>query len=97
MFAKKVKKPIKGNSLCVGRALKGFPRNSTVLVRRPIDMQSPSVEINAVIKLISSSATPDIQKAAIYKYFTADVGYRHPLCAVEPAPKSREEVLGVYQ
>jgi len=60
-------------------------------------MQSPSVEINAVIKLISSSATPDIQKAAIYKYFTADVGYRHPLCAVEPAPKSREEVLGVYQ
>ncbi|KAF9565439.1 hypothetical protein CPC08DRAFT_622454, partial [Agrocybe pediades] len=60
-------------------------------------MQSPSTEMPAVIRLVTASATPDIQKAAICKYFTIDAGYRHPLFLVEPAAESRDRVLAVYQ
>ncbi|KAH9475349.1 hypothetical protein JR316_0012460 [Psilocybe cubensis] len=60
-------------------------------------MQRPSVEIQAVIKMAHSSASPDIQKAAINKYFTSDAGLRHPLYNVKPGFLSREGVLGIYQ
>ncbi|KDR72799.1 hypothetical protein GALMADRAFT_734354 [Galerina marginata CBS 339.88] len=60
-------------------------------------MQNPSVEIHAVIKLVHSSISPDIQKAAVNKYFAADAAFRHPLYRVEPGPLSRERLLGIYQ
>ncbi|EPQ53259.1 hypothetical protein GLOTRDRAFT_111915 [Gloeophyllum trabeum ATCC 11539] len=60
-------------------------------------MQSPAEEIAQVIKLLCSSASPDIQKATVEKYFCPDAEFRHPLCHVPPGIKSREEILGIYQ
>ncbi|KAF8953678.1 hypothetical protein BDZ97DRAFT_1929478 [Flammula alnicola] len=60
-------------------------------------MQSPSQEIHAVIELVNSAVSPDIQKAAINRYFTSDAGFRNPWYAVKPGPLSRESILGIYQ
>ncbi|PBL00218.1 hypothetical protein ARMGADRAFT_368641 [Armillaria gallica] len=60
-------------------------------------MQRPAHEISAVVSLITTAVTPEIQQAGIQRYFTPDAGFRHPLCAVSPGPGSRERVLGIYQ
>jgi hypothetical protein len=60
-------------------------------------MQDPAREISAVLSSITSSSSPDIQRAAVTRYFTEDAGFRNPFFFVKPGPLSREEVLGVYQ
>ncbi|KAF9467618.1 hypothetical protein BDZ94DRAFT_1248556 [Collybia nuda] len=60
-------------------------------------MENPLHEIKSVAALVTAAVSPDIQNAAIRKYFTEDAGLRHPLCSVSPGPLSREDVLGVYQ
>ncbi|KAK0500868.1 hypothetical protein EDD18DRAFT_1146286 [Armillaria luteobubalina] len=60
-------------------------------------MQRPAHEISAVVSLITTAVTPEIQQAGIQRYFTPDAGFRHPLCAVSSGPGSRERVLGIYQ
>ncbi|KAF8152269.1 hypothetical protein B0H34DRAFT_810265 [Crassisporium funariophilum] len=60
-------------------------------------MENPKQEIHSVIKLVSCSKSPDIQKAALKKYFTSEAGLRHPFFTVKPGPLSRESILGVFQ
>jgi hypothetical protein len=60
-------------------------------------MQDPAREISVVLSCITSSPSPDTQRAAITQYFTEDAGFRNPFFFVKPGPLSREEVLGVYQ
>ncbi|THH13713.1 hypothetical protein EW146_g6536 [Bondarzewia mesenterica] len=51
-------------------------------------MQNPAREIEGVVKLLTTAASPDIQKSALQ---------RHPLVDVPSAPNSRETILGIYQ
>lgn len=60
-------------------------------------MQDPVREIPEVVTILTAAASPDIQKAAVEKYFTSDAGFSHPVCAVKRGPNSRDSVLGIYQ
>ncbi|KAH9975057.1 hypothetical protein BGW80DRAFT_1299913 [Lactifluus volemus] len=60
-------------------------------------MENPTNEIERILQRFMASASPDVQQAAIQKYFTKDAGFRHPLCSVDPGPNSREGILGIYQ
>lgn len=60
-------------------------------------MQDPARDISAVVSSLTSSPTPDIQRAAVIKYFTEDAGFRNPFYFIKPGILSREDVLGVYQ
>ncbi|KAJ7641511.1 hypothetical protein FB45DRAFT_825784 [Roridomyces roridus] len=60
-------------------------------------MEDPVGEVSKVVSLITTAASPDIQKAAFLRYFTSDAGFRHPLCNVTPSPGSRDKLLGIYQ
>ncbi|KZT18341.1 hypothetical protein NEOLEDRAFT_1125491 [Neolentinus lepideus HHB14362 ss-1] len=60
-------------------------------------MENPAEDIKQVIQLLCSSASPDIQKATVERYFCPDAEFRHPLCRVPSGYKSREEILGIYQ
>ncbi|KAI9463766.1 hypothetical protein F5148DRAFT_1210975 [Russula earlei] len=60
-------------------------------------MQNPEVEIEGVVQLLTCAASPNIQQDAVRKYFASDASFRHPTLYVEPAPNSREGVLGIYQ
>lgn len=60
-------------------------------------MEDPAKEIRGVVLQITTASSPDQQKKAIEAYMTPDVGFRHPICAVESAPESRKTVLGIYQ
>jgi hypothetical protein len=60
-------------------------------------MENPPNEIAYVVGLLCSSASPDAQQAAFLKYVVPDVGFKHPLCAVEPGRDSRSQLLGIYQ
>jgi len=62
-----------------------------------IAMQNPSQEIHGVVELVNSSISPEVQLAAVNKFFTEDAGFRNPLFVVNPGPLSREKVLGVFQ
>jgi len=60
-------------------------------------MQNPSQEVHGVVELVNSSISPEIQMAAVNKFFTEDAGFRNPLFVVNSGPLSREKVLGVFQ
>jgi hypothetical protein len=60
-------------------------------------MQNPSQEVHGVVELVNSSISPEIQMAAVNKFFTEDAGFRNPLFVVNPGPLSRKKVLGVFQ
>ncbi|KAF8639317.1 hypothetical protein AX17_001597 [Amanita inopinata Kibby_2008] len=60
-------------------------------------MQDPVREIKSVVEQLTAADSPDVQKAAVYKYYTPDAGFRHPLSQVDPGPLSRESILGIYQ
>lgn len=60
-------------------------------------MENPAAEIVKVVKLFTTAATPDIQKAAIERYFAPDAGLQHPLCTVKRGTGSRNVILGIYQ
>ncbi|KAH9840853.1 uncharacterized protein C8Q71DRAFT_721308 [Rhodofomes roseus] len=50
-------------------------------------MENPAAEIEDVILAITASLNPDVQRAAIYRYFAPDASFRHPLCTVPPSSK----------
>ncbi|EIM84830.1 uncharacterized protein STEHIDRAFT_99669 [Stereum hirsutum FP-91666 SS1] len=60
-------------------------------------MQNPADEIASVVKLVTTTPSPDVQKRALERYYTSDAGFRHPLCTVPSAHNSRESVIGIYQ
>jgi len=60
-------------------------------------MDDPIVDIPSVVYQLTATNSPDIQKAAIERYFTPDAGFNHFLCRVARAPRSREVILGIYQ
>ncbi|KAI0051319.1 hypothetical protein FA95DRAFT_1587260 [Auriscalpium vulgare] len=60
-------------------------------------MQNPAEDIEKVVQLLTTSASPDIQKAAVQKYFTSDAAFHHPVVTVASAPASRESILGIFQ
>jgi hypothetical protein len=62
-----------------------------------VSMNDPVREISSVIYQLTATDSPDVQKATLEKYMTADVGFRHPVCEVKPGPNSRDKVLGIYQ
>ncbi|KZT64513.1 hypothetical protein DAEQUDRAFT_814920 [Daedalea quercina L-15889] len=45
-------------------------------------MENPAAELEDVILAVTASLNPEVQKAAIYRYFAPDVSFRHPLCTV---------------
>jgi len=60
-------------------------------------MEHPEQEIEKVVQLLTVAASPDIQQAAVRKYFTSNASFYHPMFSVGPATNSREGVLGIYQ
>ncbi|KAG7085602.1 hypothetical protein E1B28_003153 [Marasmius oreades] len=60
-------------------------------------MENPQNEIAKVVSLLTTSASPEIQELAAERYVTTDVGFRHPVCRVNPGPGSRDALLGIYQ
>ncbi|KAH9989289.1 hypothetical protein BJV77DRAFT_948673 [Russula vinacea] len=60
-------------------------------------MENPQVDIERVVKILVKAASPDIQQAAIRKYFTSNAGFRHPMYSVMPAHNSREGIIAIYQ
>ncbi|KAH9961938.1 hypothetical protein BC827DRAFT_247474 [Russula dissimulans] len=65
--------------------------------RQKAPMEHPEEDIRKVLKLFTMAASPEIQQAAVQKYFTTDASFRHPIFSVSPATNSREGVLGIYQ
>ncbi|KAJ8488966.1 hypothetical protein ONZ45_g13753 [Pleurotus djamor] len=60
-------------------------------------MQHPDKEIEQVVSTLTTTSSAKVQQDAVVRYFTHDAGFRHPLCAVAPAPGSRAKLLGIYQ
>ena len=60
-------------------------------------MNDPAKEIVFVVSQLTATDSPDVQKAALERYMTPDVGFRHPVCYVKPGPNSRDQMLGIYQ
>ncbi|KDQ57980.1 hypothetical protein JAAARDRAFT_78444 [Jaapia argillacea MUCL 33604] len=60
-------------------------------------MERPAEEIERVIKLLVEAVSPEVQLAAVQKYFTPDAEFRHPICQVVSGPNSREDIVGIFQ
>ncbi|KAH9895885.1 hypothetical protein C8Q73DRAFT_745088 [Cubamyces lactineus] len=60
-------------------------------------MEDPAKEIANVAVLVTAAVNPEIQKAAVLKYYAPDASFRHPLCAVHSAPNSRAAILSILQ
>jgi hypothetical protein len=60
-------------------------------------MQNPKQEIERVFSLLTMAHTATIQAEALGRFYTSDVGFKHPLCTIPSAPGSRKEILGIYQ
>ncbi|KAK6349662.1 hypothetical protein TWF696_005941 [Orbilia brochopaga] len=63
-------------------------------------MENPVEEISSVIQNLTSTKTPyslKVLESTLNEYFTSDASFAHPLCAIPPAPNSREYILGIYQ
>ncbi|GBE85807.1 hypothetical protein SCP_0803290 [Sparassis crispa] len=62
-------------------------------------MEDPAKEVSQVVQLLTAAVSPEVQRAAVLRYYTPDASFRHPVCAVPPstAPPSRNAVLGIYQ
>ncbi|CAA7266777.1 unnamed protein product [Cyclocybe aegerita] len=59
-------------------------------------MEDPARDIYTVVYQLTATDSPDVQKAAVEKYMTPDVSFRHPLCEVKSSASSRDELLGIY-
>ncbi|KAJ3505528.1 hypothetical protein NLJ89_g7366 [Agrocybe chaxingu] len=59
-------------------------------------MEDPARDIYTVVYQLTATDSPDVQKAAVEKYMTPDVSFRHPLCEVKSSERSRDELLGIY-
>ncbi|EJU04617.1 hypothetical protein DACRYDRAFT_104501 [Dacryopinax primogenitus] len=60
-------------------------------------MEDPAKELPEVVMLFTMASTPEVQQAAINKYFSKDASFNHPLCKIEHGTESREGILAVYQ
>ncbi|KZO96634.1 hypothetical protein CALVIDRAFT_598197 [Calocera viscosa TUFC12733] len=60
-------------------------------------MDDPQHDLPEVVTLLTTASTPEVQQAAIGRFFAPDAGLNHPLCKVERAPGSRDIILGIYQ
>jgi len=60
-------------------------------------MNDPAKEITSVVLDLCTTDSPDVQMAALEKYFTQDVQFRHPLCFVKAGPNSKKEFIGVFR
>ncbi|EKM51096.1 uncharacterized protein PHACADRAFT_177788 [Phanerochaete carnosa HHB-10118-sp] len=60
-------------------------------------MQDPQKEIPDVVNLITAAVNPEIQEAAVLRYYAPDAAFRHPLCRVWRRPGSRSAVIGILQ
>ncbi|KAI0804667.1 hypothetical protein BC629DRAFT_1488797 [Irpex lacteus] len=60
-------------------------------------MQNPKEEIVEVVSAVTAAVNPEVQKAAVARYYAPDVSFKHPLCEVHPGPGSRDQLLGILQ
>jgi len=60
-------------------------------------MEHPAEEIEQVILTCTSAINPEVQKAAIEKYYAPDAEFHHPMCSVSSSATSRQRILGIYQ
>ncbi|KAI0631502.1 hypothetical protein C8Q77DRAFT_1127228 [Trametes polyzona] len=60
-------------------------------------MENPATEIVNVTTLVTAAINPEIQKAAVLKYYAPDASFRHPLCAVPSGPNSRASILSILR
>ncbi|RDX40647.1 hypothetical protein OH76DRAFT_311169 [Lentinus brumalis] len=58
-------------------------------------MEDPAREMAEVARLVTGATDPEVQDAAVLKYYAPDMAFRHPLCAVSPAPDSRADLLAI--
>ena len=60
-------------------------------------MERPQDDLGNIVQRLLSTDSPDMQKEMVLKYFTEDASFSHPLCRVESAPNSRDDILNIYQ
>jgi len=60
-------------------------------------MEHPQDELRNIVPRLLSVDSPDTQKETVLKYFTENASFSHPLCRVESAPNSRNDILSIYQ
>ncbi|KAJ8497053.1 hypothetical protein ONZ51_g767 [Trametes cubensis] len=60
-------------------------------------MEDPAKEISNVVVLVTDAVNPEIQKAAVLRYYAPDASFHHPLSAVKSAPNSRAAILSILQ
>ncbi|KAF8530075.1 hypothetical protein BU17DRAFT_35613 [Hysterangium stoloniferum] len=60
-------------------------------------MENPEEDVTRVVQLITMANTADDQRAALYKYFTAEPGFNHPMFSIAPSKTSRDDILRIYQ
>jgi hypothetical protein len=60
-------------------------------------MQDPVRDIKEVVRQLTATGLPDVQKDAVYKYYMPNAGLHDPLSYIEPGILSRESILGLYQ
>ncbi|KAI0313793.1 hypothetical protein OF83DRAFT_500961 [Amylostereum chailletii] len=60
-------------------------------------MQDPAREISAVVKMLTTAPSATIQQTALARYYTSDAAFRHPICTVPSAHRSRDSILAIYQ
>ncbi|KAF8346446.1 hypothetical protein F5887DRAFT_1182952 [Amanita rubescens] len=60
-------------------------------------MEDPVRDIKEVFRQLTATASPDVQKEAVYTYYVPNAGLHHPLSYIEPGILSRESILGLYQ
>ncbi|KAI0700822.1 hypothetical protein C8T65DRAFT_580020 [Cerioporus squamosus] len=58
-------------------------------------MEDPAKEMADVARLVTGALDPNVQDAAVLKYYVPDMAFHHPLCAVLPAPDSRADLLAI--
>ncbi|KAJ2925307.1 hypothetical protein H1R20_g11733, partial [Candolleomyces eurysporus] len=60
-------------------------------------MENPAKDIHKIFNLIDCAHSPELQKAAIEKYFLPDAGLKYPVFQVERGPGGRDRILKLYQ
>ncbi|KAL7416607.1 hypothetical protein BDY24DRAFT_368404 [Mrakia frigida] len=61
-------------------------------------MNDPKAEIVRVVKDLTSTSSPSIQRETLQRYFHPNAAFNHPLCRVVGSPGSRDrELLRIYQ
>ncbi|PRP77254.1 hypothetical protein PROFUN_13637 [Planoprotostelium fungivorum] len=60
-------------------------------------MQNPAAEIEKIINDLTTTPSSEVQKQTVFKYFTDNAAYDHPLVHLAPGKNSRDNLLNFYR